>query len=239
MPQFFIKTSDIIHDKCRITGDDFRHLAAARRVRPGDTVQLRVETGSRLSGRVLEISDSFVEVAVIGEAGRALPSIEITLCACLLKGKSFDSVIEKAVEIGVSRIVPVVTERTIPRPPDARARIARWRRKALEAAKQSMRESVPDIETIHSFKEAIEARRDGVRMIAHPGAETSIKDFLRQHNPGASILLVGPEGGFSTGEVEEAVQAGWSSVNFGFSQLRAGTAAVVLCGILMYEWGND
>jgi 16S rRNA (uracil1498-N3)-methyltransferase len=239
VPQFFIKTTDIIQNRCRIAGDDFRHLTAARRVKPGDTVQLRIETGSRLSGRVLEISDSFVELAVIGEAEHAPPAVEITLCASLLKGKSFDSVVEKAVEIGVSRIVPVVTERTIPHPPDAQAKLVRWRRKALEAAKQSMRESVPDIERIHSFKEAIDARGGEVRIIAHPGAEASIKDFLRRHDPGAVTLLVGPEGGFSMSEVEEAVKAGWSSVNFGFSQLRAGTAAVVLCGILMYEWGME
>jgi 16S rRNA (uracil1498-N3)-methyltransferase len=239
VPQFFIKTADIIHNKCRIAGDDFRHLAAARRVRPGDIVQLRIETGSRLSGRVLEISDSFVEVALIGETDRKLPMIEITLCASLLKGKSFDSVVEKAVEIGVSRIIPVVTERTIPHPTDAQAKLARWRRKALQAAKQCMRESVPDIERIHSFKDAIDARRDGLRIIAHPGAETPIKDFLRRRDPGAPTLLVGPEGGFSTREVEEALKAGWTGVNFGFSQLRAGTAAVVLCGILVYEWGSD
>ncbi len=239
MPQFFIKTSDIIHNKCRIAGNDFRHLVAVRRVRPGDRVELRAETGARYSGQVLEISDSFVEIGVIGEAARSASPIGISLYACLLKGKGYDGVIEKAVEIGVSRIIPVVSERTVPHPDDPEAKLVRWKRKASEAAKQCMRESMPDVERIHSFKEAVEASCGEVRMIAHPGADDSIKDFLRSHKPGAAAILVGPEGGFSPKEVDEALRAGWTGVNFGFSQLRAGTASLVLCGIIMYEWGSD
>jgi len=237
VPQFFVKSSDIILNTCRITGDDFRHLVAARRIRRGDNIQLRNETGSCLSGRVVEISDSFIEVTVLEELNCVHRPVEITLCMSLLKGKNFDRLIEKAVEIGVSRIIPVVSERTTPHPTDAQAKLKRWKRKALEAAKQCMTASVPEVERIHSFQEMIDASHAGIRMMAHPGSEVSMKDFLRQRRHVKAVLLVGPEGGFSQKEVDDAVHAGWACVNFGFSQLRAGTAAVVLCGIIIYEWG--
>jgi 16S rRNA (uracil1498-N3)-methyltransferase len=238
MPQFFVTTSDIVDNRCRIVGDDYRHLASVRRVRPDDVVLLRDERGDSLTARVVRVADRFIEVEIVGKSAGAPAPVDITLCLCLLKGKNFDLVIEKAVEIGVTRIVPVLSERTIARPSDAEARVRRWDRKAGEAAKQSLRGAKPVIEDICSFTGLIAGERERTRVIAHPGAPGRLKDILARERTGGISLLVGPEGGFSAGEVATAEAAGWVAAGIGFSQMRAGTAAVVLCGIIVYEWGG-
>ncbi len=238
MPQFFVTSSDISNNRCRIQGDDFHHLADVRRAKPGDTILLRDEKGTSLEARIERIAADFLEAVIISESVAPDATPDITLCMCLLKGGNFDLAVEKAVEVGVSRIIPVVSERTVPRPADAEAKVRRWNRKAAEAAKQSLRDRVPAVEGVRSFSEVIGLDRGRQRIIAHPGAPLSLKQHLRGTGAGAVSLLVGPEGGFSTGELRAAADAGWIAAGFGFSQLRAETAAAVLCGIIVYEWGD-
>lgn len=238
VPQFFVTSSEIENNRCRIRGDDFRHLAAVRRVRPGDTIRLRDEKGTSYTALIDRIAGDHIEVEITGARGSEHAAVDITLCMCLLKGGNFDLVVEKSVEIGVSRIIPVVSERTVPRPADESAKVRRWGRKAEEAAKQSLRELVPTVGRISTFGDVVGMNRDDVRIIAHPGASVSLKEFLHDNSVGAVTLLVGPEGGFTPGEMESAAAAGWVAVDFGFSQLRAETAAAVLCGIIVYERGK-
>ena len=238
MPQFFVTSSDIADGRCLIRGDDYHHLVGVRRVRPGDIIRLRDEKGASLTARVRSISPDFVEAVITGESAGPEAPVDITLCMCLLKGGNFDLAVEKAVEVGVSLIVPVVSERTVPRPSDAGEKMRRWNRKAEEAAKQSLRERVPAVEDVRSFSDVIGMFGGGERIIAHPGAPVSLKEHLRGRRAGSVSLLVGPEGGFTPGELAAAAEAGWIAAGFGFSQLRAETAAAVLCGIIIYEWGE-
>ncbi len=238
MPQFFVTSSDIIDGRCTIRGNDHHHLVGVRRAKPGDIIRLRDEKGTSLTARIERIAADYLEAVIVEERVAADVPVDITLCMCLLKGGSFDLAVEKAVEVGVSRIIPVVSERTVPRPADADAKVRRWNRKAEEAAKQSLRERVPVVESVRPFGEVISGDRDRARIMAHPGAPVSLKEHLRATRAGAVSLLVGPEGGFSPAELEAAAAAGWVTAGFGFSQLRAETAAAVLCGIIVYEWGD-
>ncbi len=240
MPQFFISSSSVRGGRCRIQGEDFRHLVTVRRAGPGDIVRLRDEKGAALTARIEEITDTHIELAIQNGGGEETSSgyPELILCACILKGKNFDLVIEKAVEIGVSRIIPVASERTITRPADEAARLVRWNRKACEAAKQSLRERVPAVEKIHHLRDVVEGFTSGTRIIAHPGAGISLKEFLAVRRAGPVHLLVGPEGGFSGDEIEDARAAGWAPVSVGRTHMRAETAALVLCGIIMFELGD-
>lgn len=237
MPQFFITSSNIRGNRCLIRGDDFRHLAAVRRAREGDTLLLRDEGGVLYEARIVSVGSDSLEAEITATHRGSAPPVDITLCLALLKGGSFDVALEKAVEVGVSRIVPVLTERTIPRRADDAGRMRRWSRKAMEAAKQSLRERVPAVDPVSSFGEVMESFREGARIIAHPGAAGSMREFLRAERAVRAVLLVGPEGGFSPGEIRAAGEAGWRSLNFGFSHLKAETAAPLLCGIIIYEWG--
>lgn len=238
MPQFFVTSSNISNGFCTIGGEDFHHLVDVRRVRAGDTIRLRDEMGASLTARIESIAVDHLVALVIGESAAPDIPIDITLCMCLLKGGNFDLAVEKAVEVGVSRIIAVASERTVPRPSDIDAKMRRWNRKAEEAAKQSLRERVPPVEGIRTFDEVIAGDHGRARIIAHPGSPITLKEFLRRTDPGTVTLLVGPEGGFSPGELDAAEAAGWVATGFGFSQLRAETAAPVLCGIILYEWGD-
>jgi len=240
MPQFFITSSNITGDRCIIDGDDFFHLTRVRRVRQGDEIRLRTADGAALEGRIIHIGDHSMTLEIIDKKAEESISLNLTLCAALLKGKKFDTVIQKSVETGVSRIIPVKSERTIPDIEDKEPRkLERWNRIAVEAAKQCLRSTIPVVEGVRNFNALLKEETAGLKILAHPGKESrGLREFLREAGTFShSALLVGPEGGFSPHELELARGHGWNDVNFGLPQLRAETASMVLPAILMYEWG--
>lgn len=241
MPQFFIN-GDPVDGKCVVEGDDFRHLTRVRRVRAGDSLLLRDKNGDRLSGRVAEIFDTRMIVEIIDRQSGSAAAPSITLCAGVLKGRKFDLVIQKSVEIGVSRIIPVITARTVPVLEEKGAnRAERWRRIALEASKQCLRGDVPEIEEPAALDGVLTRDFPGIRLIAHTGDQTpGLKSVARRYGMALhAALLVGPEGGFTDREVSRAAETGWIPVRMGVTAMRAETAAMVLPAILCYEWGDD
>lgn len=238
MPQFFIRSSQITGDRFVIDGGDFHHLADVRRVKPGDEITLRADDGSSFLGIIEIIGVSELSGRILEMKGRDVLPVNLHLCIGLLKGRKFDLIIQKAVELGVYSIIPVVTERAVPNLSGKESgRTNRWRRIAVEAAKQSGRCTIPEVGDISSFKEVI-TRFNHTRILAHPDREAeSLKDFLKRKGKGRDVsLLVGPEGGFSGREIETAAGHGWNIMNFGFTCLRAETAAIVLPAVMIYEW---
>lgn len=181
------------------------------------------------------------------------PSVFITILQGLPKGDKMDEVVRKNTEIGVSRFVPVVTERTVARPDPSGAarRVERWRRIAREASKQSGRQRVPEVLDIMGFQEALEQVASGNgpdastsddRLIIMPWElerSRSIREVLRDR-PGARNILVfvGPEGGFSREEVGRAVACGAITCGLGPRILRTETAGLVVASIILYEAGE-
>jgi len=236
VPQFFVNASDIEGTLCTIRGKDVRHIAAVRRVRPGDVIAVRDDSGRAMEARVRHITPDAIEAEILGSLPVRREPVDITCYLCLLKGARFDLAVEKTTETGASRIVPVISERVVPRPDPSR--VSRWARKAEEAAKQCLRPSIPTVGPLTGFAEVIRMDSERTKIIAHPGSATKMKELLRSRTPGPISLLVGPEGGFSNSEVAAAEAAGWTAVDFGFTQLRAETAAALLCGIIVHEWSD-
>ena len=178
--------------------------------------------------------------------------LQLTLAPAMLKGEKFDLVVQKATELGVSRIVPVETERAevrlpgSPEAPAAAKRVARWRRIAVEAAKQSGRARVPQVrapihlttllsEVAHDLDGAEELRlvfseRDGRGLAETVGAAGG---GMRR-----VTALVGPEGGWEDAELEQATAAGWHAVTLGGRTLRAETASIVAATLLQHLRGD-
>ncbi len=244
MPRFLVK-SFIDRSTGVIEGHDYRHLTRVRRIKAGEWLDLRDGTGRSMKGRVRDIADDKILVEIALESGYDVykeSAVEVVLCVSVLKGKKFDLVIQKAVEVGVSRILPVISERAIPVLDDKTdKKTERWNRIAEEASKQSMRRFAPVIEEPVAFDELVSSLQEGARIIAHPDRSCrSFRDFLTQTGrPERAAVLVGPEGGFSKKEIENAVKHGWVPLNFGFTALRSETAAVVLPAIIIYEWGDE
>ncbi|HSV95469.1 MAG TPA: RsmE family RNA methyltransferase [Spirochaetota bacterium] len=237
MPQYFVRPLDLADGRCAVRGEDFHHLVHVRRVAIGDPIELRLPDGAGVSARILSIGDDALVAEIIDKKTPCVVTLKLTLYSALLKGKKFDLVVQKAAELGVSRIVPVVTERTVPDIEEKESRrLERWNRIATEAAKQCMRADVPPVGRVLAFDGAL-GEGVGARIIAHPGGGMSARDIRRMEGVAAdAALFVGPEGGFSRREIEAAAARGWRVMGFGRTQLRAETAAIVLPAILIYEW---
>jgi 16S rRNA (uracil1498-N3)-methyltransferase len=242
MPQFFIKASNITGNKCIIEGEDCYHLQRVRRAKLNDLIDLRSVDGIIYKSRIISIDSKSITLEIIENVVNKNTETDLilTLYVSILKGKVFDLALQKAVEIGVSRIIPVVTERTIPVIDRNSNKKTRWEKIVLNASKQCMRKDIPVIEDTLTFKEALVNDNSEIKIIAHPDKHgRNIKEYLSQKNKSGTVsLLIGPEGGFTDKELELAGDNNWDQVVFGFTSLRAETASIVLPAILIYEWSN-
>ena len=245
MPQIFIGPENFRDGIIVLKGDDFHHLARVRRIKAGESVTVRDHAGKKLVSRVLHIHDSSMELIPLDVSEDAGPVPDLVLCAGLLKGKKMDLVVQKCTEIGVGSIIPFTSRRCVSQPGENEmGKVQRWRKIAAEASKQSMRHSVPDIEEVCPFGPLIKRGRKGLRIIANPGAGRNFRNFLsgEKERGGDGVrdisLIIGPEGGFDPKEIHDAEGEGWVSLNFGFTELRAETASIVLSAVILYEMGG-
>lgn len=238
MPQFFIKRSDIIDGIVKISGDDFHHLVKVRRVSPGDKIFLRRTDGAGCEAKILSVSNSCLSAFIEKEYPAETESLYLTVYLSVLKGANFELSLQKCVEIGVSEIVPVISERTVPNlRGKADQKTLRWKKIVFESAKQCLRENVPVLSYPLDFKTALEDSAGEIKLLAHPDGNIPLKSILRENNPPLSAdLLIGPEGGFSSKELNIAEEMGWTVVNAGVNHLRGETAAIVIPSIILYEW---
>ncbi|MGE5614437.1 MAG: 16S rRNA (uracil(1498)-N(3))-methyltransferase [Bacillota bacterium] len=250
MARFFVERDAIDESSGRIaiTGGDVRHIVNVLRAAPGDAIVISDGSGTDYDA-VIERTGKDAVLARITAARRNLtePRIDITLFQGIPKNDKMDLIIQKCVELGVKRIVPVVTSRTTVKiggaSGDASSKTARWRRIALESAKQCNRGIIPSVEEPVTFDEALKlAEGCDLRLFPYEEEKTkSIRAFLRALPRGAgskTAVFIGPEGGFDPGEAEEASRRGFETVSLGPRILRTETAGMVVIAILMYEIGD-
>ncbi len=164
MPKFFVKSSDVSNGKIYISGDDFIHIKNVLRLRHGDNIIVNDGALNDYKAVIERLEDGKVIASIIDcEANKSEPPVEVTLYQGMPKSDKMDFIIQKCVELGVTKIVPVITERTVVKLGDSKdslKKTERWRRIALEAAKQSNRGVVPYVHEPISFKEAITLSED-------------------------------------------------------------------------------
>jgi 16S rRNA (uracil1498-N3)-methyltransferase len=248
MPRFFVERDaiDELSGKIIITGEDVRHMVNVLRSAPGDAIVVSDGLGADYDA-VIERTDKNAVLARITAAriNRTEPRLDITLFQGIPKSDKMDFIIQKCVELGVKRIVPVATARTAVRIGNARGnaslKTARWRRIALEAAKQCDRGIIPTVEEPVMFNRALElAEGCSLKLLPYEEEETkTLRRFLRGLSAGIGsriAVFIGPEGGFDPGEVEEATRCGFVSVSLGPRILRAETAGMAVIAVLIYEF---
>jgi len=235
----FLLPPDIWNPETALTGDEAHHLSQVLRIRSGETITVFDGLGRRAMAEVRDVSRKHVTI-LLGEIHHIpAPLPAITLVQAVPKGKNMDLIVQKAVELGVSSIQPLITRHTIVQPGEGKAE--KWRRVALEACKQCGQDRLPDIAEPLAFQEWI--RRPlagGLPLIASlaPGARP-LRDVLREHPGTASAsMLVGPEGDFSADETAAAIDAGFIPVTLGDIVLRVETAAFFCISALRYEFGS-
>lgn len=237
--RFFVDPALLKARNVTVEGDLAHRLARVLRYRRGDKVVL---TGGGAKEYVVELKD-ISQFAVHGviEGERPAPpepSVAVVLYQSLIRNNRFDLALEKCTEIGVARFVPVVAERTQGQFDEpAAGRSERWQRIVVEAAEQCGRGKLPVIDPPLTFVEALRTAR-GTKIVPWEAERTQkLGEYLRSlsRKPETVSVFIGPEGGYDASEVEAARDAGAALVTLGRQVMRAETAAVVACGILLHE----
>jgi len=244
-PEAFLPTPGPV----TLSEEESRHLRDVLRLRAGDGAQLFDGEGREFACVVVDAGGrrdaARLEVRERVEPPSAESPLELTLAVALLKGEKFDLVVQKATELGVARVAPVLTKRADVRPRDAgdaSKRVERWRRLALEAAKQSGRARVPAVEEPVSFAALVGGgtRPEEARVLFAGGGGAPLDSLSTAtgERPTAVAALVGPEGGWDDEEVAHARAHGWHVVTLGGRTLRAETAAITVCALLQHLYGD-
>lgn len=212
-------------------------------MRTGDDLVLFNGQGGEYAARIASIERSRVSVDVLAwnSVERESP-INVTLVQALQSGEKMDMTVQKAVELGVSRIVPVMSKRSVVRLDGARAekRVEHWRGVAVAACEQCGRNRLPEVVPLGGLDAWLSAApNDGaLRLMLAPGAGLTL-DRIEPPTPGSRIeLLIGAEGGLSPDELEKATRAGYVSVCLGPRILRTETAGLAALAVLQALWGD-
>ena len=252
MHRFFVPADWLKTNSVTLSGPLAHQIANVLRLRPGERITLLDNTGWAYE---VELSKVTAQQAA-GEVRRKSlatgePRTKITLYQALLKGDHFELVLQKGTELGIVDFVPLISERCVIAHLDqASAKAVRWQRIILEAAEQSGRGRLPVLRPATLFAQACEqAARRSLSLIPWEGEKsTSLRDVLGQRQeagkspptprPFAINLFIGPEGGFSTGEIVQARGYGLLPVTLGARLLRAETAGLVAAAAILYELGD-
>ena len=241
MYHFFADPACIGEKEITLAGADVNHIRNVLRMRPGEEVLIGDGQGRNYRCKLETLTEEYVTARILWvlEGNAELPS-RITLYQGLPKGDKMEFIIQKCVELGVSRIVPMDTRRTVVKL-DARKeenRVKRWNGISESAAKQSGRGVIPQVCGLKSFAEAIrDAERQDVCLIPYELAKDMehTRELFSSIKPGQSVgIFIGPEGGFEEAEIEKAVAAGARPLTLGRRILRTETAGMAVLAVLSY-----
>ena len=241
MYQFFVEEEQIGREFITITGSDVNHIKNVLRMKPGEKIRISNQKDADYFCEISEVADTFVQAEILKEDA---PSTELSgriyLFQGIPKGDRMETVIEKAVELGVYEIIPVAMKYCVVKL-DAKketAKIKRWQKLAEAAAKQSKRSRIPKIHTVMNYKEAAEyALGCDVCLVPYENemGMQKTKAALSSGKPKNSVsILIGPEGGFSKEEIE-LVRDKMQVISLGRRILRTDTAGIAVMAMLMLE----
>jgi 16S rRNA (uracil1498-N3)-methyltransferase len=243
---FLVKQKNLRLPRALLDGEEHHHLSRVLRARPGERIWLVDEQGCLYSAEVEEVGRGQTRLLVRERREALAARIRIVLAQALIKSKNMELVIQKATELGAGVVIPVEASRSVVRlRADEAARLVRWRRIAQEAAKQCRRRDIPVIESPQPYSFFLEARSEPTRLILCEDGGRSLRDCLAQGSAWAGhpesravVVLVGPEGGWTAKEKEQAFEKGFEAVSLGGRILRSETAALAVLAAISVFWGD-
>lgn len=245
MTRFFISSDQIKDNSVTLKGEDRHHFLNVLRQGPGDEITVLNGKGEEYLVRITGVTADQVNGEIVSQVERQTePRVKITLVQSLPKADKFEWILQKNTELGVSRFQPVFTERSNIKLDQATQgrKLERWNKIIREAAEQSGRQIIPVLEPIRRWSEMLACLSgEGLVLIPWEGeAGQSLKQVLERQPeiPGSVTVLIGPEGGFSLKEVEEAKERGAIPVTLGPRILRTETAGLVVFSALLYHFGD-
>jgi 16S rRNA (uracil1498-N3)-methyltransferase len=239
MHRIFLSRSSLLEHPVVIEGEKAHYLSSVLRCKTGDRIIVTDENGRSYSAQILATSKKIVTVEVGGDYILNTESdLDIVLFQGLLKGEKMDIVIQKATELGVTAVIPVITERSQLR--ETRKQ-PRWQKIAEEASRQSGRTRVPEIFLPYSFKDVLNvpgpSSGKGIIFWELGGEKLSAVINKLSHTD-KILLLIGPEGGFSEKEALLASEKGFLTATLGSRILRAETASIAALSVIQFALGD-
>lgn len=241
MYHFFIEERPI-SDSLVITGSDVNHIRNVLRMKAGEMIMVSCKDGMDYYCTISQVEADKVTAHIdkIDEEGRELPS-RIHLFQGLPKSDKMEWIVQKAVELGISEIIPVAMKRCVVKiePKKEESKRKRWEAIAESAAKQSKRSLIPEIHMVMTYKEAVEyASSMDIVLVPYECAEgmAGTKNILSQVKAGQDIgIFIGPEGGFEEEEIELVTAKGGKTITLGKRILRTETAGLTILSVLMMQ----
>lgn len=235
----------VTEDAFQITGEDYRHIIKVMRMKEDDQIICVAEDHKAALCKITNISDEIVTAQVVQwlEESVELP-VEVTIVSGLPKGDKLDLIIQKGTELGAHKFIPFIAARSIVKWDEKKAdkKISRWQKIAKEAAEQSHRNLIPEVVSPVGLQSLIEKSDSyDIKLVAYEevsrqGETMNLVKSLQSLKKGGSVLVVfGPEGGLTAGEVEKLLDCGFISCGLGPRILRTETAPLYLLSAVSYQ----
>lgn len=237
MRRFYSAPENFNGNLITLDNDETRHLHDVLRLKTGDDVSVFDGAGREYKCSVSAISKKHSELGLIEEITPASPEspFEITLASTVLNGEKYDLIIQKSVELGVAKLIPLQTIRGDVKTKDAAKRLDRWRRIAMEATKQCGRARLMEIAAPTAFDDLLAGSKNEIVVMF---SERDGVDFSAIRPDKKITALIGPKGGWDDSELDLARASGVRVVTLGGRILRAETAAISLTTILQHRFGD-
>ena len=241
MPHFYVNPKDIQDKNFIIENEQFHYLSNVRRFSVGDEINIFDGLGNSYKARIDNIDKKSMKGTILSSKTLVLPDKKISLYTAIPKGERFDWLIEKASEIGVSKIVPVIYLRSVVKELSEN-KLERYKKISISASSQSWRADIMPIEKPVSFVETIEklsVQKDTLNILPWESEEEkNILSILNENKDIKNInIFIGPEGGFDKTEIDIAIKKGFKTVTLGKNILRVETAAIVTSSIITTTTG--
>ncbi|MBN2245244.1 MAG: 16S rRNA (uracil(1498)-N(3))-methyltransferase [Candidatus Aminicenantes bacterium] len=244
--RFFVEKKIIPSRRAVLEGEEHNHLSRVIRKKPGDAVFLFDSTGTTYLAKIESISRDRTELSLIKKVSSKEAGTEIVLGQAMLKLKKMEFILQKTTELGISTFIPIRSERTIMKIKDGwDQKLLRWKKICLSAAKQSGRSTLVKIVPPVSLEEVIVNFDSANKIVLSEKAEKSLKEIILfplltvdddMEIPPSTIILIGPEGGWTDKEEEYIVKNGFTRVSLGDQVLRSETAAISAVSAFSLFW---
>ncbi len=237
MRRFYASPEEFADDVVRLGSEETRHLRDVLRLRAGDEVRVFDGIGGEFHARVIEIGKTSTQLQILEgvEPSASESGLDLTLAVSAYKSDKLDLVVPKAVELGVTRFVPIVSFRSEVKLSDTLRRAERWRKIALEATKQCERARIMTIAEPLKFEDFISAADDGLLLMF---SEKDGRGIPANTTHKKITALVGPKGGWEDSEIELAKIRRFDPVKLGSRIMKADTAAITFAALLQHRFGD-
>lgn len=244
MHRFFVP--QLYDEQMTIVGVDARHISKVLRMQCGQQIQIVSDDGVSAIAEIKSIDNECVTIHCLDKISESHePRVKLVLAQGLAKGEKMDFIIQKAVEMGAYSVVPVAMEHSVVRLDGVKAlkKVERWQKIAESAAKQSKRDIIPQVQQVQTLTQILAKDNSSTKIIAYEcedkqSLKTALRNAENNNEIDEILLIIGPEGGISEAELEQARQAGAVAVSLGKRILRAETAGLVAISAIFYETGD-